>query len=146
VLRVLGIPSQVVYGWVSSKPLTVRSGGSYQTVSWAAGSTGDFHDWLNVYFPGEGWVAFDPQREKFFVDTRHYGLLTAVDASDPVLGAYMADSVGNYAVTGRTLSNGGPEAVPEDGSLAARVREQDAATLHVSSIVHDVHAVTLFAR
>jgi hypothetical protein len=145
-LRVLGIPSQVVYGWVSSKPLTVRSGGSYQTVSWAAGSTGDFHDWLNVYFPGEGWVAFDPQREKFFVDTRHYGLLTAVDASDPVLGAYMADSVGNYAVTGRTLSNGGPEAVPEDGSLAARVREQDAATLHVSSIVHDVHAVTLFAR
>lgn len=145
-LRTLGIPSQVVYGWVSSTPLTVRSGASYQTVSWAPGTSGAFHDWLNVYFPRAGWVAFDPQREKFFVDTRHYALLTAVDASDPVLGAYMADPVGNDAVTGRPLSNGGPEAVPEDGSLAAQAREHDTAAMHVSSIVHDVHAVTLFAR
>ncbi len=145
-LRVLGIPSQVVYGWVSSKPLTIRSGGSYQTVSWAPGTKGAFHDWLNVYFPGAGWVAFDPQREKFFVDTRHYSLLTAADASDPLLGAYIADPVGNDSVTGRLLSNGGPEAVPEDGSLAAQAREHDVARLHVSSIVHDVHSLTLFAR
>lgn len=145
-LRVLGIPSQVVYGWVSPRPLTVRSRGSYQTVSWAPGTNGAFHDWLNVYFPGAGWVAFDPQREKFFVDTRHYALLTAVDASDPVLGAYMADPMGNDAVTGRLLKNGGPEAVPEDGSLASQAREHDTAAMHVSSIVHDVHALTLFAR
>ncbi len=146
-LRALGIPAQVVYGWVSTTPLTIRSGSSVQTIQWAeSGTGGTFHDWLNVYFPGTGWVAYDPQLEKSFADTRHYALLTAVDASDPILGAYIADPVGNQSVTGRPLANGGPEAVPEDGSLPAQVHENDSLQLHVSSIVHDVKAVTLFAR
>jgi hypothetical protein len=146
-LRALGIPAQVVYGWVSTTPLTVRSGSGSQTIQWAqAGTGGTFHDWLNVYFPGTGWVAYDPQLEKAFADTRHFALLTAVDASDPVLGAYIADPVGNQSVTGRPLSNGGPEAVPEDGSLPAQSHETDSLQLHVASVVHDVKAVTLFAR
>jgi hypothetical protein len=146
-LRSLGIPSQVVYGWVSTSPLTIRSGSGAQTIQWAqAGTGGTFHDWLNVYFPGTGWVAYDPQLEKSFADTRHFALLTAVDASDPILGGYIADPVGNQSVTGRPLPGGGPEAVPEDGSLPAQAHETDALQLHVASIVHDVKAVTLFAR
>jgi hypothetical protein len=49
-------------------------------------------------------------------------------------------------VTGRPLANGGPEAVPEDGSLPAQSHETDSLQLHVASVVHDVKAVTLFAR
>jgi transglutaminase-like putative cysteine protease len=146
-LRALGIPSQVVYGWVSSRPLTVRSGSNFETISWAQpGTPGAFHDWLNVYFPGKGWVAFDPQREKFFVDTRHYALLTEVDATDPGMGGWTAYPVGDQSITGRTLSFGGTEAVPESGIIPPQVAERDTLRVHIAAVVHDVRAVTLLSR
>jgi transglutaminase-like putative cysteine protease len=146
-LRTLGIPSQVVYGYISSAPITIQSGGSRTSIAWAQpGSPGAFHDWLNVYFPGTGWVAFDPQREKTFVDSRHYALLTEPDASSPTLGEWMATPDGSQPVTGKPLATGATEAVPEDGTLPQQVQQQDALSLHVASVVHDVSAVTLFAR
>jgi hypothetical protein len=146
-LRSLGIPSQVVYGWVSSAPITVRSGKTTATIEWAQrGTPGAFHDWLNVYFPGTGWVSFDPQREKFFSDIRHYALLTTVDATNPTMGRWLADTVQGGSATGRSLSNGAYEAVPEDGSFTPQENEHDRLNVHVKSVVHDVKAVTLFAR
>lgn len=146
-LRTLGVPSQVVYGWVSSAPITVRSGRASEAIEWAQrGTPGAFHDWLNVYFPGTGWVSFDPQREKYFSDIRHYALLRQVDASDPTMGRWTADTVQGQSATGRSLPNGIYEAVPEDGSYTPRESQHDSLQLHVHSVIHDVKAVTLFAR
>jgi hypothetical protein len=146
-LRVVGIPSQVVYGWVSSAPVVVKSGRTTASIEWGQRTTpGTFHDWLNVYFPGSGWVAFDPQREKSFVDTRHYAFLTQIDATAPDVGQWSADVSSGQSATGRNLPNGTTEAVPSDGSYTPTIHERDAFNLHAVSVVHDVRSVTLFAR
>src|SRR5207302_7830966 len=48
-LRTLGIPAQVVYGYVSSTPIQIQSGRSSERITWGTpGTPGSFHDWLNV--------------------------------------------------------------------------------------------------
>lgn len=142
-LRVLGIPAQVVYGIVSDQPVTMWTKNSSHTITW--GGTGT-HAWINIYFPNTGWVSFDPQMEKFFVDTRHYAMLTEVDASNPVIGQIMAYPVGNLSITGRPLKNGTFEILPGDGWGRLSVSLHDSSAVHIASVVHDVHTITLFSR
>ncbi len=51
-LRTLGIPARVVNGFVGSE--YHRFGGYYQV------RQSDAHSWVEVFFPGYGWVPFDP--------------------------------------------------------------------------------------
>jgi transglutaminase-like putative cysteine protease len=54
VLRDLGVPARVVEGFLPGQ----RSPGSTLEVI----SNSNAHAWVEVYFPGHGWVAFDPTR------------------------------------------------------------------------------------
>jgi len=49
-LRLLGIPSRVAVGFTS---------GTYSDGVWTV-TDHDAHAWVEVWFPGHGWVAFDP--------------------------------------------------------------------------------------
>jgi protein-glutamine gamma-glutamyltransferase len=51
-LRTLGIPARVVNGFASGE--YNRFGGYYQI------RQKDAHSWIEVYFPSQGWVPFDP--------------------------------------------------------------------------------------
>ena len=147
-LRYEGVPTQVVYGWVSPEPITLRGrdGGS-STIRWGAGSEGEMHAWLNIYFPGSGWVPFDPQHEKFFVDPRHFAFSTHVDARTPKLGTWSAEPAGNQNVTGADFSDGYPEIAPGDGILSrVSVRSHDDFHASMDGIRHDVSDVLMLSR
>jgi len=51
-LRTLGIPARVVNGFVGSE--YHRFGGYYQV------RQSDAHSWVEVFFPGQDWIPFDP--------------------------------------------------------------------------------------
>jgi Transglutaminase-like superfamily len=146
-LRSLGIPAQASYGWVTATPIELRDGRGRETIQWSRpGSGTELHAWLNVYFPRSGWVPFDPQLEKFFIDPRHILIKTAVDASNMTMGAWSADG-GNGSVTGRNLSNGYPLIVPGTGQgSSTTVHTIDSFRASVGSMVNDVSRVVLFSR
>lgn len=50
-LREAGIPSRLVQGFLPG----ARTGDGAETLRWS-----DSHAWVEVYFPGFGWVSFDP--------------------------------------------------------------------------------------
>ncbi len=50
-LREAGIPTRLVQGFLPGQ----RTGDGTETVRWS-----DSHAWVEVFFPGHGWVAFDP--------------------------------------------------------------------------------------
>lgn len=148
-LRKLNIPAQAEYGWVSAAPLRLPGlKGRSSTIQWSLpGTQGENHVWLNVYFPGTGWVAFDPQTEKFFVDPRHFGFMTSVDAQPPKVGAWTAQTESASRATGRPLANGSVEIVP--GSSAASkvvVSSVDTMKVSVHALTHDVSNLLLFSR
>ena len=68
--RALGIPARYVYGI------------SYTTSELFTESWG-FHGWAEVYFPGHGWIPFDPTYGQYgAVDAGHIKLRSSVDASE----------------------------------------------------------------
>ena len=146
-LRALGIPAQASYGWVTATPIELRDGSGRETIQWSRpGSGTELHAWLNVYFPRSGWVPFDPQLEKFFVDPRHIVIKTAMDASNMTMGAWAADGLG-VSVTGHNLSNGYPLIVPGAGSgSTTTIHTVDSFRASVGSMVNDVSRVVLFSR
>jgi hypothetical protein len=147
ILRKLHIPAQVVYGWVTSSRLTLPSPYGKSYLQWSTpGSAGELHTWLNVYFPDKGWVPFDPQREKFFIDSHHYAFLTNIDAGDPNQGEWSAYNTGSNPL-GKPLSNGSTEVVPGDGySSKVAVNTHDAVNVAYKGMQADVGHVLLFAR
>ena len=74
--RALGIPARYVYGI------------SYTTSELFTESWG-FHGWAEVYFPGHGWIPFDPTYGQYgAVDAGHIKLKSSVDASEYRIGYY----------------------------------------------------------
>ncbi|MBY9079822.1 hypothetical protein KIH86_09500 [Paenibacillus sp. HN-1] len=53
-LRSVGIPARFVQGYSTGKPVGGPGAHRY------AVTEGDAHAWVEVYFPGAGWVPFDP--------------------------------------------------------------------------------------
>ncbi len=148
-LRRLGIPARVEFGWVSANRLNLpgpKQGHSY--VQWAVpGTQGESHTWLSVYFPDSGWVPADPQREKFFVDPHHIAFYSALDAGAPTMGAWTAQYANGQNLTGPALSNGGEEIVPGDGvDSQVTIKSHDSVHVTLQAYKRDVHDVLLFAR
>jgi hypothetical protein len=54
-LRVAGIPSRVAVGFTAGAKLTANDGSSYYEVT-----TQEAHAWPEAWFPGTGWVRFEP--------------------------------------------------------------------------------------
>jgi transglutaminase-like putative cysteine protease len=141
ILRKLGIPSEAEWGWVSSVPVDLPGpSGVTSHITWSVpGTSGEMHTWLNIYFPSVGWVPFDPQHEKFFVDTRHIGLLAGPDTGDPLVGSFWSDD-GAGTLTG-------PIIVPgfSPGSVVTLQNQDDFHVGFVSARA-DVSNVLLFSR
>jgi hypothetical protein len=148
-LRSLNIPSRTIDGWVTSPRLNLPGPlGATSFVQWSQpNSSGELHTWLEIYFPGAGWVPFDPQREKYFVDPRHFAFYTNVDAGDHYIGAWSAYPVGGDPAIGPRLSDGSTEIVPGDG-VSSRVTTvtHDFANINSSGFRHDVTTLLLLSR
>lgn len=126
-LRQLNIPVRVEFGWVSALPISfpMNAGGiARHILAWSIPNTsGERHNWLEVYFPDQGWVPFDAQAEKFFVDPRHIAFYSNIDAGplvDPNGKPWFGNAVGfsdanNDPVFGPTFADGRPVFTPGDG-------------------------------
>lgn len=161
ILEALGIPTRAEYGWISAEPLTLPyANGGTKSITWSTGQ-GELHTWLEIWFPDRGWVPFDPQYEKYFVDTRHIGLFTVPDAGRPAnesddtsetANAYdqvftiEADSpatVGSSLVSGQNVSS-----ILPGGSTGTQVKLQIADNMNLSfrSLTPDVKNLVMFSR
>jgi hypothetical protein len=147
-LRMLNIPAQAVYGWASAAPIRIGTRYNSQTIQWGRpGTPGELHAWLNVYFPTIGWVPFDPQLEKFFVDPRHIAYLTSADASNIAMGQWSGTVLSNGSATGPNLSNGYTSVVPGAGDGGrVTVQTADSFQVKIASEVSDVRHVILYSR
>ncbi|MFC1647961.1 transglutaminase domain-containing protein [Nanoarchaeota archaeon] len=84
-LRTLGIPAKFVYGE------------SYTNIGVFSDDWGP-HGWAEVYFPGYGWVPFDPTYGQYgYLDTGHIKMGESIDARRPSLKYAMK---GRYAQIG----------------------------------------------
>jgi Transglutaminase-like superfamily len=148
-LRTLGIPSQIESGWVTSTPVWVPGPeGMTSWVQWStAGTSGASHAWLNVYFPDRGWVPFDPQKEKFFIDPRHIGFYAGLDSgsrSTPVWTAQLVNA--SLDSTGRILNNGSTVIVPGEFGSKVTLVSRDNSHVTIRQVRRDVTGILLFAR
>ncbi len=107
-LRTLGIPTRLVtgYGPGSRNPFT----GYFEV------KQSDAHAWLEVYYPGSGWVQYDPT----------FGV---PEAAPGLGGRFMAGPV--FAAIGRFAQDAVPEPVKRAaGVVAGAVRDVARAALH----------------
>ncbi len=95
-LRQVGIPARVVVGLASDEPWRVEENGGR---SWAIKAGLGRHCWLEVHYPGYGWVESDVYVSRNFVSPYYVRLGTGLDAT----GA--ADGIWNWG--------GGPEDVQD---------------------------------
>jgi transglutaminase-like putative cysteine protease len=58
-LRAVGIPARLVNGYGPGTALNAESRGTTVETSWTIGSN-DAHTWVEAYFPGFGWIPFEP--------------------------------------------------------------------------------------
>lgn len=77
-LRAAGIPARFVSGYALGDSFTIPYDESTWTRGWGWGA-GGLHAWLEVYYPDVGWVAYDPQDSKTFVDMRHVKFWAGLD-------------------------------------------------------------------
>jgi transglutaminase-like putative cysteine protease len=80
-LRYLGIPARVAAGFTS---------GSYDADSheWTV-TDHEAHDWVEVYFPGWGWIPFDPTPGRGALDARYSS--TSADFNGEEFNQYVAE-------------------------------------------------------
>jgi protein-glutamine gamma-glutamyltransferase len=80
-LRYLGIPARVAAGFTS---------GSYDADKheWTV-TDHEAHDWVEVYFPGWGWIPFDPTPGRGTLDARYSS--TSGDFNGPEFQQYVAE-------------------------------------------------------
>jgi transglutaminase-like putative cysteine protease len=145
-LRFLGIPAQAAMGWVSAQPITMTNSHGKQTIQWSVpGTPGEFHAWMNVYFPDGGWVSFDPQLEKFFIDPRHIAFMVSKDATNITMGNWAASYANGNSPTGPTLSNGDVEIIPTQGGQVTLTTTDSFKTM-IGLVTGDVNHMLLFSR
>ncbi len=78
-LRSVGIPVRFVGGMTLKDKWTVPSGKGQNLVQKMGQGR---HAWIEVYFPGTGWLPYDPQQSKQFTSTRHIKFTQGRDAKD----------------------------------------------------------------
>jgi transglutaminase-like putative cysteine protease len=100
-LRFLGIPARVAVGFTS---------GRYEDGAWIV-TDHDAHAWVEVWFPGEGWVPFDPTPGR----GRFAGIYSFASDSPEALASLRR---GELDGSGTRIRNPGPD-IP-DTTLGAR--------------------------
>lgn len=79
-MRAVGIPVRIVNGITLERPYTLGTGKSEYQFNMAKGR----HSWVEVYFPGNGWLPFDPQQTEFFVSNRYLRIEVGLDNDESV--------------------------------------------------------------
>lgn len=84
-LRAVGIPARVVTGFSTKTSWSVRlpNGESY-----SLGLADGRHAWLEVFFPGLGWLEYDAQQSLTFVSTRYIRQTVGADSRESEDGTY----------------------------------------------------------
>ena len=75
-LRMLGVPARVAAGFTS---------GTYEDGGWTV-TDHNAHTWVEVWFPGYGWLAFDPTPERGSLTASYSASSTAFNAGDAADG------------------------------------------------------------
>lgn len=155
-LRFLRIPVRIEYGLLSAMPLHLPlPAGSVSVPVWTLpGNKNQAYTWVEVYFPDVGWVPFDPQAEKFFVDPRHIALFTNTDSGIPVdehgtpwYGRWTAQHVAGESPTGPSFAGGETVIVPGDGVASQVViHSRDSFHVHLRRFRMDLKKTQLFSR
>jgi len=94
-LRLLGIPARVAVGFTS---------GTYVDGRWRV-TDHDAHAWVEVWFPGQGWVPFDPTPGR----GRFAGVYSFASENAAAVAALRRGELGVLGAAGRGLT-GGPQA------------------------------------
>jgi len=77
-LRASGIPSRVVGGLTLKEQWKIPLGKSFLVQSMGQGG----HAWIEIYFPGLGWLSYDPQQSRQFTSSRHIKQTHGLDSND----------------------------------------------------------------
>jgi transglutaminase-like putative cysteine protease len=93
-LRTLGIPARVAVGFTAGSP--ANDEGTVRTIA-----SDDAHAWTEVFFPGSGWLAFEPTPGR----------------TNPVAAAYASGDRAACAANLATCAPGGTGSNPGDGPL-----------------------------
>jgi transglutaminase-like putative cysteine protease len=127
-LRALGIPSRLINGYgPGTSPSSAAHGINEETVFTV--TSDDAHTWVEGYFPGYGWIPFEPTPPSVAGDYKTFGRGGSPTApTGPTGGASAAptptpSSRTNPAVTGATPGGGGgvPTVVLTRGAVGVGV-------------------------
>jgi len=77
-LRSVGIPVRIVNGVTMNQPFDVGWEKGVLTFKMGQGR----HSWIEVWFPDQGWVPYDPQNMQFFVSNRFVRIEVGTDNNE----------------------------------------------------------------
>jgi hypothetical protein len=77
-LRSVGIPVRIVNGATMNQPFDVGWEKGVLTFKMGQGR----HSWIEVWFPDQGWVPYDPQNMQFFVSNRFVRIEVGMDNNE----------------------------------------------------------------
>lgn len=118
--RVLGIPSRIALGYLPGAPGAAVDGESVYTVT-----SDDLHAWPELFFPGVGWVAFEPTVSRGvpsqFADTEAATDSDSAAPTDPTEGAVATRAPAAPDVAGTTAEDAAVWGWDAAGRAAAAV-------------------------
>lgn len=77
-LRNVGVPVRIVNGVTMNQPFNVTWQKGTLTFKMGQGR----HSWVEVWFPDQGWVPYDPQNMQFFISNRFVRIEVGVDNNE----------------------------------------------------------------
>ncbi len=77
-LRSVGVPVRIINGVTLNQPFDVAWDRGTLTFKMGQGR----HSWVEVWFPDQGWVPYDPQNMQFFVSNRFVRIEAGVDNNE----------------------------------------------------------------
>ena len=77
-LRAVKIPTRIINGITLKEPYEINIGKRNLRMNMAQGR----HSWIEVYFPDQGWIPFDPQQTQLFVSNRFIRIEVGLDNED----------------------------------------------------------------
>ncbi len=79
-MRAVSIPVRIINGLTLKEPYPIKFQSGIFTMRMGQGR----HSWIEVYFPGLGWVPFDPQQMQLFVSNRFIRVEVGLDNEETV--------------------------------------------------------------